>query len=162
MRFCVSCGYQNPLAGGAGSARMAAAPASNSKPSYLVIFSGVLALLVIAGLVGFIVLRGSGSSAQDDAPAPRAKTVANTSAAASPVAPTTASAPSASAPTATATPAVAAAAPVPPTAPKATPKPVNCDKKCYKVYDSCMAEYRQFEDVENICRGKQSACLGRC
>lgn len=48
-------------------------------------------------------------------------------------------------------------------APKPAAKnPANCDKKCYQVYDQCMADYRQNEDVENICRAKQSSCLGKC
>lgn len=52
-----------------------------------------------------------------------------------------------------------AAAPQP-AAPKK--KPVNCDNKCYRVYDQCMADYRQNPDPESICRAKQQSCLINC
>jgi len=52
-----------------------------------------------------------------------------------------------------------AAAPKP-AAPKKNP--VNCDKKCYGVYDQCMADYRQHPDPETICRGRQTTCLSKC
>jgi hypothetical protein len=52
-----------------------------------------------------------------------------------------------------------AAAPKP-AAPKKNP--VNCDKKCYNVYDQCMADYRQNPDPESICRAKQQSCLINC
>lgn len=44
----------------------------------------------------------------------------------------------------------------------AVKKTVDCDKKCFTVYDRCTAEYRQFPDVETICRGKQTTCLSGC
>ncbi len=47
-----------------------------------------------------------------------------------------------------------------PAAPKKNP--VNCDKKCYNVYDQCMADYRQHPDPETICRGRQTTCLSKC
>ncbi len=47
-----------------------------------------------------------------------------------------------------------------PAAPKK--KPVNCDNKCYRVYDQCMADYRQNPDPESICRARQQTCLINC
>lgn len=44
----------------------------------------------------------------------------------------------------------------------AAKKTVDCDKKCFTVYDRCMAEYRQFPDVDTICQGKQTTCLSGC
>lgn len=41
-------------------------------------------------------------------------------------------------------------------------KPLNCDKKCNTVYDQCMADFRQFGDVEQICKGKETTCIKNC
>lgn len=170
-KFCVRCGYQTPIAGGAAGSPMppqavASVPAiSGSKLPWL--FGGV-ALLVIAGLIGFIVLRGSGASNQDENPTPRARNTSNTTNtttnAAAPV-----STPSASSPSSNSNVATTSPTPSQPTtnstsqsAPKAAKKPVNCDKKCYQVYDQCLADYRQFPDPETICRGRQTTCLSKC
>lgn len=165
-KFCVSCGYQT-MAGGATPAsmppRMAAAVPASSGSKLPWVLAGV-AFLVIAGLVGFIVMRGMNSTAQDETPTPRNRNTSNTATTASPAAPVTSAptaAPSASSPT------TAAASPTPsrpaatPAAPKVVKK-VDCDKKCYQVYDQCMADYRQNPDPESICRARQQTCLINC
>jgi len=165
-KFCVSCGYQT-LAGGVVRAPIApqvatAAPASSGSKLPWVI-AGV-ALLVIAGLVGFIVMRGMNSTTQDETPTPRNRNASNTAVTASPAAPVTSaptsasSAPSPSTATASPTPSRPA---VTPAAPKVVKK-VDCDKKCYQVYDQCMADYRQNPDPESICRARQQSCLINC
>ena len=164
-KFCVSCGYQTPLAGGTRPQPAAAAVPVRSGSKGLVIGGGLLALLVIGGLVAFIFLRGSNSENNEAAPTPRAKTASNSSTAASPATPMVSSVPSASSPAAaapTSTPDVPVAATTPPPAPKPTKKPVNCNKKCVQVFDRCMAEYGQIDDVEMICSGKRDSCLSKC
>lgn len=165
-KFCVSCGYQTMAAGRAGAPMppqmVAAAPASSGSKLPWVL-AGV-ALLVIAGLVGFIVLRGMNSSSQDEAPTPRNRNTAiATSSQTAPVSTAPSSAASAPGPTAAAvspTPSLPTATPTP-AAPKVVKK-VDCDKKCYQVYDQCMADYRQNPDPESICRARQQSCLIKC
>ena len=170
-KFCVRCGAQNPVAGGAAGGPMppqmaASAPSSGSKLPW--VLSGV-ALLVIAGLVGFIVVRGTNSSNQDENPAPRARNTANSSnttpnAATPAVNSSMPTSPVSNTSNATSGPTTSqpTADPVAKPATKAAKKPVDCDKKCYQVYDQCMADYRQFADNETICRGRQTTCLSKC
>lgn len=167
-KFCISCGYQTRNAGGGGGnaqpQQFVASSQGGSKSNYLVGIGGVVALLVIAGLVAFIVFRGSSDTAQDGSPTPRVKTAANTSNAvannAPPVSNTTTASNATPAPSLT--PAVAAATPAAPAPAKPVKKPVDCDGKCYRVYDQCMADYRQHPDPETICRGRQTTCLSKC
>lgn len=265
-KFCVRCGYQNQMAGGAAGAPMppqmvASAPASSG--SKLPWVFGGLALLVIAGLIGFMLYRNNSSaSAGEGNPTPRPRNTANTVAdvpAASnstnskPAVPNsdlaevekkaqafvgkwvtqvgkdtftvTYGSPSKQGDTfvilATASqkgkadvastiifsrdewikeidntgketkfkadpsadgsrmainlsdglamtfvkvdPNAQTSGPTTSSAPKPAAKnPVNCDKKCYQVYDQCMADYRQNPDPESICRAKQQSCLIKC
>jgi hypothetical protein len=174
-KFCVRCGFQTPMAGGMAGTPMppqmpqmpAAAPASSgSKLPWAV---GGVALIVIAGLVGFIVMRGANSSAQDENPTPRARNTANLTNTAPNAAAPGANSPAAVPPVSnTAVTASNTSTSQPATSPTATPaskaakKPVDCDKKCYQVYDQCMADYRQNPDPESICRAKQQSCLIKC
>lgn len=167
-KFCVSCGYQTMAAGRAGAPmppQMAAAPASSGSKLPWVLAG--IAFLVIAGLVGFIVLRGMNSTSQDEAPTPRNRNTSNTASTSSPSVPVTSAPTSASAATPTTaatspTPSQPAATPTVQAAPKIVKKPVDCDKKCYQVYDQCMADYRQNADPESICRARQQSCLIKC
>ncbi|MBX7055862.1 MAG: zinc ribbon domain-containing protein [Pyrinomonadaceae bacterium] len=171
-KFCVRCGYQNPIAGGAVGSPMShpvmvAAPASSGSKLPWVL--GVVALLVITGLVGFIALRGSRVSNQEDNPTPRARNSANSSNSTPNAAAPTVSSPATTSPAGNSSVATSSPAPSSPTpnptatpAPKVAKKPVDCDKKCYQVYDQCMADYRQHPDPETICRGRQTICLSKC
>ncbi|MGB2753165.1 MAG: zinc-ribbon domain-containing protein, partial [Pyrinomonadaceae bacterium] len=72
-KFCVRCGYQNPTAGGGAPmpAQMAATAPANSGSKLPWVF-GALALLVIAGLIGFMLYRNnSNASAGEGSPTPR-------------------------------------------------------------------------------------------
>lgn len=166
-KFCISCGYQNRQSGGGGMPpqQFAAAASGGSKTNYLLGAGGVLALLVIAGLVSFILLRGSSASDQDGAPTPRAKNTANTSNTSASNTQATSNTTSVSNTTAaapTSTPTVVSSQPAPQATAKPVKKPVDCDGKCYRVYDQCMADYRQHADPETICRGRQTSCLAKC
>lgn len=168
-KFCISCGFQTRQASGAAGSPppqqfIASAPAS-SKTNYGLAIVGVLALIVIGGLVSFILFRGSIASNQEPLPTPRVKTASNASNAAAgntQPAGNTASSSNAVAAAPGSTPAVVTASPTAQPTTKAVKKPVDCDRKCYQVYDQCMADYRQHPDPETICRGRQTTCLAKC
>lgn len=172
-KFCISCGNQTIHPGGAvGGHRphqVAGSMPGRSGPNYGLIIGGGLAFIVIVGLVSFIVFRGSAGSNQDGSPTPRAKNIPNTSNASASDAPAATNTSNGSLPVSNSSVAgTNSATPVPPVNPtppptvKATKKPIDCDKKCYQVYDQCMADYRQHPDPETICRGRQTTCLSKC